>query len=950
MINKAKPDARTDAGVELPFVNAIRVLCLAVVLLMAGCSQSESVSTQLDQAATAFQAQNYRVAEIRAKAALRDAPDNSRGWLLLARTSLATRRYADAVHQFDKAADTGTPQADIVLPLAQSLLGDGQNQRALDLLADASPESTADQATVAVVKGRAYLNLQNRDAASSAFAQALTLESNNASALVGQASLAMQDDDVAGARSLIGQALQSQPDDPEARIAMARLDYGQNRCEPAAASLSDVLTGKSAAISGGERFQLTAFLADCQLRLGRTEAASQNIDKLIDASPNNPYANYLKGLLSMRSGDNTSAKASLQRVLNVDSDNARTMTLLAALALSEGDNETARRYLERVLARNPQDVGALRLRTGLLLQADDTDQALDMLESAYRGNSNADVRALLVDVLARVDANEPQTIESAVVAANDAPLQLDLAAALARNGKFEQARRVLDAVDSDDDDMRQRKAMTGVAIDMADGRSSRAVDAARSLAKAYPGSAAVQQLLARVLAASGQPDEAATVLTKAIDAAPDNQALAFDKARLSMQTGNYEAAADQFKTLLKTSPGNAQLTLALATAYARAGRQDDMLALLEKARSDSPDDVSIGAALVNAYLGADKPGEALALAEQLRKANPKNAALLRLRGIAELADDQEQKGLATLGEAADLASSDPAYRMDLTQALLAKGKTKEAAAQASQILERFADYAPAIRLLALAQQRSGDLDAALASAGRLEDSGGTMAARLKGEINMNAQRYRDAADAFAAAYDVSPDPATALALFEARRRADMPDAGQTLVDAMNTSGWNRTLAVRLAQWYQATGDAKAAAQAYERILAQTPNDPVVLNNLAVIYDDTQDERALVLAQRAHSAAPGNPQIADTLGWIKVRKDKPSEGVVLLRQAVKDTDGDPTIVYHLAYGLAESGGSENVQEAREIIAAVLEKNAEFADREAALELLKNLPADESSKAS
>ena len=63
-----------------------------------------------------------------------------------------------------------------------------------------------------------------------------------------------------------------------------------------------------------------------------------------------------------------------------------------------------------------------------------------------------------------------------------------------------------------------------------------------------------------------------------------------------------------------------------------------------------------------------------------------------------------------------------------------------------------------------------------------------------------------------------------------------------------------------------------AKSLYEGLL--TPDragDPLILNNLAVIYQRDNDSRALEYAQRAHTVAPQNVAITDTLGWIMVQK-------------------------------------------------------------------------------
>src|SRR5699024_4820280 len=82
----------------------------------------------------------------------------------------------------------------------------------------------------------------------------------------------------------------------------------------------------------------------------------------------------------------------------------------------------------------------------------------------------------------------------------------------------------------------------------------------------------------------------------------------------------------------------------------------------------------------------------------------------------------------------------------------------------------------------------------------------------------------------------------------------------------------------LAQWHQATGAPETAAETYRAILALDPANALALKNLALIYFEQGDTRALNLAKQAYAAAPENPAIMDTLGWILVNEGSVSQGL------------------------------------------------------------------------
>ena len=86
---------------------------------------------------------------------------------------------------------------------------------------------------------------------------------------------------------------------------------------------------------------------------------------------------------------------------------------------------------------------------------------------------------------------------------------------------------------------------------------------------------------------------------------------------------------------------------------------------------------------------------------------------------------------------------------------------------------------------------------------------------------------------------------------------------------------------------------------------EKPHDPVALNNLAWVYQQQHDPRAMDLARQAYVLAPG-AQTADTLGWILTTAGKADTGVLLLRQASAQAASDPRVQYHYAVALKDTG--------------------------------------------
>jgi len=90
---------------------------------------------------------------------------------------------------------------------------------------------------------------------------------------------------------------------------------------------------------------------------------------------------------------------------------------------------------------------------------------------------------------------------------------------------------------------------------------------------------------------------------------------------------------------------------------------------------------------------------------------------------------------------------------------------------------------------------------------------------------------------------------------------------------------------------------------YEKILETAPEHIIALNNLAWIFDENGDERAIGFARRAYEAAPSRAEIADTYGWIMLCEGNTEQSVELLSTALAGAPENSDIRYHFASALS-----------------------------------------------
>ena len=88
--------------------------------------------------------------------------------------------------------------------------------------------------------------------------------------------------------------------------------------------------------------------------------------------------------------------------------------------------------------------------------------------------------------------------------------------------------------------------------------------------------------------------------------------------------------------------------------------------------------------------------------------------------------------------------------------------------------------------------------------------------------------------------------------------------------------------------------------------------------------------------------PDNPSVADTLGWVMLKKDIPSAAIPLFREAIAQyPESHPlrgTVRYHLAHAYERNG---EVDRAIEELVRALDEVPSFNERTAAESFLKQL---------
>ena len=183
-------------------------------------------------------------------------------------------------------------------------------------------------------------------------------------------------------------------------------------------------------------------------------------------------------------------------------------------------------------------------------------------------------------------------------------------------------------------------------------------------------------------------------------------------------------------------------------------------------------------------------------------------------------------------------------------------------------------------------------------------------------MSVRAQKYDQAIVQFKAL--IAQDPKREdlyLRLAETyRRNGDLKGASENFRKARDLAPTDWGVHLQLALLLESMGQKDEAKRMYDKVLKLKPDNPIALNNLAFSMAESGADldQALTLAQRAKQTWPQNPDVADTLGWIYIKKNLSDSAVAVFRDLVAKQPKRADYRYHYAMALYQKGDKLNAK--------------------------------------
>jgi putative PEP-CTERM system TPR-repeat lipoprotein len=885
---------------------------ITTLMLTAGlsaCSKPETSTTLMAEAQQYQQKGDLKAALIQLKNAATQSPSDAEVRFRLAELYVRIGDPVSAEKEIRKAIRLGLDNTRAMPVLARSLQAQGKPQMALDesapLAAKAGPELLA-------ARGDAYLALNDRVKAKEAYQQAAAAKSGYPEALIGLARVAGYENDVDAANRYTEQAIAANPDNAAVLFFKGVLLRSQNRTEEASATLSKAIALQPDFAAA--RLERAAIATGAK----QFDAARADIDEAKKAAPNSVAPHYSQAVLDFARADYAAANDSLLMVLKVAPEHMPAILLAGAVDLNRGNLKQAEQHLKKYLEAFPDSEYARKLLAQVQITNSQPSAATATLAPIMKeGTKDSQVLAMAGQsaMLTQDFTKASQYFEQAtVLAPTNVPLHTSLGVSRVQQGEHAKGISELErATALDPKSAAAGTALVKTALSLK--QYDKALAAAKALVAAQPADAEVRTLEGHVYLAKGDLAGARASFEKAAALKPDLFDPVMNLATMDVAASKPEAAKQRLTAFLDKNNKSVGAMVALGALAETQKQTAEATAWYEKAAAENPEALAPSVKVVQHYLRNNQPAKALTLVRKMQTAHPLDPELLDLLGQVQLANNDQSGALNTYGQLVSVVPKSAVAQFRLATVHLRLNNVAAAAADLKKAVALDPNFVPAkMAQIDIAMAR-GNFDEGLLLARQIEkiDPGSAVGYLLEGNILAAQKKPEQAIKPLEQSLAISKAPQTLIQLLQAMKAAGRgKEADARLAQWQKDNPPNPMVSTYLGESLLSQKQYKAAIEHFESVAKVTPNNPQLLNNLAVAYHEQKDPRALSTAEQALKLAPANALMMDTVGWILVQQGDIARGLPLLRKAVALLPASTELRYHLAVALSKAGDKKNAR--------------------------------------
>lgn len=866
-------------------ITVLSILSMSLVLVSCGDDKKidqEGAARHVNSAVTYQSQGQFHAAILEAKNAITKNPENPAGYIILAKiynqvgSFESSQKLLESVHQ--KMPSVG-------LELAESYINNNKFRSAINALNTYTPDEAASPGSAIrkqAILAQSYIRLGDKSTFESTIAALKKMPDAQSEVLLLEAeylmSQGLKENTVAKLDQLAAQPKLT----AKTYLLLGNFALQNNQLAKAEDFYTKAISllPNTDVMTVDRRVALTQ-LTETLILQGRTSEAYRYQKILADANPEGKVAQqkFTDAMELYRQGKFLEAEKLLEEIREQFPQDKNSAMLLGLVQFQRGQDEQAIELFDKYIDTETASSTLIQTAAVAKFRAKKMDEALDMLKKAVAAQpNNADILATYG--LALLDL-EPTSDEG----------QKALEKSLAINPEKHRLRLAL---------AKRHYAMKNAEQGLAQLRTAH---------RAVPLDFVVHEAYLKALMQAGMNDEVKKEIASFQKEFPTNPRGAFIEGWHKLVIKDYVGAQASFEKAL-SAKDNSEKVLAytgLAELHQLQNQPQKAINVWQTLLAEDPTQIPVYAKWYQLSRELKRTQESLIFLTQLESKSEKwqPSAVL-----AQVHQDQKQmpEAIKYIERALQRSANNPQVKQlaaNIYQSyggfLQSQNKGAEAKTYFLKALHFYPEnsmYLGGIIQLELAQKNIPEAQKLLDQFTQTQENENERVF-FQGMVRFAEDKNEEGLELYRKSWAIEPNEIVAEALFQYYQKTAQKDQVESFLNDWSKKIPNSYRAAFM-QAVNAQNNNKAdeALKWYEKTVAVAPNSPIALNNLAWMYYERKDSRALELAKRATQLAPSSPEILDTYGWILVELGQVKEGIAVLERAMSIMPDNKDIKAHL----------------------------------------------------
>lgn len=856
---------------------------LALALLLSACGdkqeqQAADLERHLRSTEAYVQQGQFRAAMIEAKNAIQLQPQNAAGYIALAGVYNRMGAYSatQTLLENNLAAHPSTSTA-----LAEAYMGSQKYRSALQVISTYPATDPTAKARQLALSAKAQIFVGDNSAFQNTLGELSNYADTELDIRLLNTRWALANGDSKAASENLEKILADHPENFDALVLQGEIALYQNNLPRAEQYLTRALTTLGTTdIMTAQRIMVLNQLTDVLIRQGRTSEAYAYQKLLSEANPESHSAQqrFNEALAFYQDGKYAEAEKVLTQLHEEFPENSTTGTLLGLVQYQLGHDESAAELFDQHIDPETASTGLIQAAVLTKLRADQGEEALALLKMAAE-NQPTNAALMASYGLALLDGNEKS---------KEGALALEKSLAL--------------------DHTQQRLRIALAKHHFALGTTEQAL---AQLQKAYseaPLDIIIQQSYFQALISQGKQAEVKRAVGEFQKQFPDNHRGVFLEGWLKLEEKDYEGARRAFEQAVahENNPEKQFAYAGLAQIYTLQKQSQKAIEAWQAALTADPGMTQAYGAWLALIQEEKRDSEALAFLGNLEKtSNHWQPSIMLARLLVSQNNTQQaiahmETALARSGDSIPVKEIAAKLYHQQGVALLAQNQSDDAKHYLLRALKLFPGDINYAATLIQSELAANNLAEAQKLLDQITPTENNKAAHLNLQalIRTAEGKPEDAFQLHLQSWAIRANDHAAEAIFNHYQKTQPQKVGSFTDEWLQKLPSSPKPALIKAITAQQKPDLPEAIKWYEKTLELAPKMPAALNNLAWIYYEQKDPRALELARRAYELAPNSPAILDTYGWLLVESGDVKAGLRILEQAAAKAPTNEEIQQHL----------------------------------------------------